>query len=321
MSWIKLTARMRRNNKIRNQKSEIRNQPAFTLIEMLVVMAIVGILAGLVGSAMVMARREAVRLECGENLHQIGIQLQSLLLADGSDYPALYENQNGDIVPVYGAGTWDGANGIPWWARLHEASAGAARLDLDDSTEDVLDLPNQIPNSMKLFHCRAAPALLNPVSGNTNAQNVVALDHSISYGLNFDVRRDDNPATPAYDPIPYECNAGASTLSVGPETLPNPPTPQNNRRPDHLRWGDIRKPAEFIIVSEADAENGTGGRIRCEATQDAGTDEAPIVARHGGKANVLFADNHVQLLEVTVDAMHGPEDVNQMTRLWTLPDD
>ena len=274
---------------------------------MLVVMALVGILAALVGTAMVMARREAVRLACGENLRQIGTLMQSVLLAESGDYPALYEDENGESVAVYSGGTapndwvgWEdgGAKGIPWWARIHETSAGAARLDLDDDTKDVLDLPDQLPKSMNLFHCRAAPGLDN--------STVVALDHSISYGLNFDVKRVDGVTQ-------YECVADSATLSVGPAGA-------DDRKPDRLRWGDIKKPAEFIIVSEADAENSTGGRIRCEGTASA-TDEAPIVARHGENANVLFADNHVEPLAVTAEAAHWTDNPNKNTPLWTLPDD
>jgi len=284
---------------------------------MLVVMALVGILTGIISIAIMMARGSAVRLACSENLRSIGTQIQGIILSEGGEYPPLYENAAGEIVPVYGAGNWDGSNGIPWWARVHETFSGAAKLDHEDPaspTPDELDLPKELPNSFRIFHCRAAPPLKNPSPSKSNKDNVVALDHSISYGLNFDIKLDDANTTPYQclpksDPNYPDLDAAAS------------PTGPGDRKPDRLRWADIKNPAEFIILAEADSEHGTGGRVRCEATQDSGADEAHIVGRHDGKANVLFADNHVEQWDVLEHAATWAKDINKNTPLWTLPDD
>jgi len=83
----------------------------FSFVEMLVVIAIIGILAALLLPTLSSAKAKAQRIQCVNNLHQLGVGLQVIL-------------QNNHCYPVMAMGTNGGpaAAGEPWfiWADILE---------------------------------------------------------------------------------------------------------------------------------------------------------------------------------------------------------
>ncbi len=89
-------------------------EKAFTLVELLVVIAIIGILAALLLPTLSRAKARAHSVTCKNNLHQMGLALQSYVNDHENRYPHYVNNPFDPSL--------DGAIGLAntryWWAKL-----------------------------------------------------------------------------------------------------------------------------------------------------------------------------------------------------------
>ena len=87
------------------------NQDGLTMIELMVVIAIIGILAALLLTTISQAKTKAQRIQCANNLHQLGLGLQ-VFLSNNKGYPSAYQNTNEDYPGFWGLQLEIGGLGI-----------------------------------------------------------------------------------------------------------------------------------------------------------------------------------------------------------------
>ena len=162
--------------------TKIWRRRAFTLVELLVVIAIIGVLIGLLLPAVQNVREAARRMQCSNNLKQMGLAMQNYHSAFRQFPPGYvsYPTSDGtgpswaNIDPL----TWDGAPGWGWGAAILpqlEQSGLAESIQYD---LPIWDPQNEaaVGSSLSTFRCPSATGGDDPMVVRDEDANPLLID-------------------------------------------------------------------------------------------------------------------------------------------------
>jgi len=240
--------------------------PAFTLVEMLVVMAILGILAGLLLTALAGAKRKATQAQCLNNLKQLGTGMK------------IYVDENGDAFPGLGS-RHNGFRKEDWiyWRTNAALYPPVERSSVVSGVGAV---------SRELFCCPLDDVQERLLAKYSDPYGPYVYSYSFTgYGLspnnqNIGLGDEANP------------NYGMSSVIAGDPAYPTVQLFKESR---------IVNPVAKIMLAEErgstnprDNPGADGGFI----TDGRWMPENDLLTRrHGGKGDVTFADGHVQAVD------------------------
>jgi prepilin-type processing-associated H-X9-DG protein/prepilin-type N-terminal cleavage/methylation domain-containing protein len=291
-----------------------RSRSAFTLIEVLVVIAIIGVLVALVMPAVAAARAAAQNAQCQNNLRQLGLAIIQYQTQTGA-YPQ-YRAEYPPITNAYGVyrprWQWIMAGQLGGWAQNPDVITAAGTADTTYTS---------VPLDNKTFVC---PSLDSSYTSPGNPIPDAASIRNGSYGYNFGYLGnnrtlvDGDNTTPTLRYPVSSVKEPSRTIAFGDSRgggVPHGGHSMTLDPPHMVVRGDklaVNSPywqqAPFNIASGVGFA-GVNPYGPDEGTPDITIPFSPAQARHSGRANVVFLDGHVEGLTlnglgyVTVDGI------------------
>ena len=166
-----------------------QTKQAFTLIELLVVIAIIAILAAMLLPALAAAKAKAQKINCVNNLKQVGLSFR------------LWEGDNNDKYPMAVNSSAGGAS--EFTSKAGAAPANTARTGLLPAMATVFQVMSNQLSTAKILYCPSD----NVNTHQTFGTNFVDLLSHVSYFVNTDATENDPQMVMSGD-----YNIGAGTL-------------------------------------------------------------------------------------------------------------
>ena len=223
---------------------DMGNRPkGFTLVELLVVISIIGLLAGLGIPAMKAAQDKAKQAACASNLKQLGVALSSYLAENNGVFPGLHTQANATMVWPHRLRPYLGNNQDLFWCPAENRNAKWPVTYTSPT-------PHSDPQ-LASYGYYQGEAIFNP-------------DTRFSYGYNDAGTTGDQ-------------GLGSS---VDDQTTPLP------------RITQIVKPSQMVAIGDTTSDGSW------DAALDPTNDREAPKGRHGGGANILCVDGHVENIKV-----------------------
>jgi prepilin-type processing-associated H-X9-DG protein/prepilin-type N-terminal cleavage/methylation domain-containing protein len=255
--------------------------PAFTLVELLVVIAIIAVLIAILLPALTRVKQQAQQTACASNLRQLG---QGMTM-----YTGQYRYFPGCIFGNTGVAS----DAACWPVRLR----------------------NMLGGNQRVFYCPAQDLSCQWIQDAPGTQIALASDAATNFGYQLGERLLLDGGT--Y--FSYGYNAGGCGVLGSPgRGMGNDFLTGSRFTPGARRATQMKQPAQFIMITDSEPDAYTDCYIGpFEANGARITSVGDI---HRGGCNVLFGDGHVQWYlrtELMVANPRVPDDA-QKQRMWNI---
>jgi prepilin-type N-terminal cleavage/methylation domain-containing protein/prepilin-type processing-associated H-X9-DG protein len=280
--------------------TQARRRNGFTILELLVVTAIIGVLIGILLPALMAARESARRLQCTSNLHEVGLAVAQH--HEGAKrLPAAWKNA-ADRVSGYG---WAVAL-LPYLEQADLQRSLNCRLP-------VAAAENERPRSTDLPIMRCPSDISEPLFDLAAERAHPPGDHATLSGS-----RSASLEPELLVRLPSANYVGVYGTLEADESYPAPAGDGPIISDRNIRFADLeRGQSHTLLVGERTAAmvpstwlgvNFRGEDAACRLVGSAMTtpscdacDECEFGSRHSGGSNFVWADGHVGLLESDID--------------------